>query len=334
MTTKLERLLNLVAALLDTERALSAEEIRHRVEGYGGTADAAFRRSFERDKDELRTMGIPVTVENVPGQDPPVLGYRIRRRDYVGADPDLSPDELAALHLATGLVRLGDADTSSAFWKMGGVPTDDTDPDDARGAPRVAVPGDDNLAPLFSAAAERRTARFRYHDVDREVEPFRVAFTRGHWYVTGYDRVRGGERLYRVDRIHGRVELGPPDAFVVPPDARVEVALRAWELGDGESIEARLRVDADQAVWARHDLGPDAHVATHADGSMEFALHVRNPDAFRSYALTFLDHAVVVSPPALRDDLIAWARSLVGPDGGEEPTVAVAGVVPTRGEEA
>lgn len=312
MTTKLERLLNLVAALLDTERALSAEEIRHRVEGYGGSADAAFRRSFERDKDELRSMGIPITVENVPGQDPPVLGYRIHRRDYVGTDPDLSPDELAALHLATGLVRLGDADTASAFWKMGGVPTDDTD--GAPGAPRVAVPADDNLAPLFSAAAERRTARFRYHDVDREVEPFRVAFTRGHWYVSGFDRVRGGERLYRVDRIQGRVELGPPDAFVVPPDVRVEVPLRAWELGDGEAVEARLLVDADQAGWARHDLGPDAYVATRPDGSMEFALHVRNAGAFRSYALTFLDHAVVLSPPALRDDLVAWVRALADPD--------------------
>ena len=71
---KLERLLNLIAALLETPRALSAEEIHQRVPGYPDDTGPSYRRAFERDKDDLREMGISLRVENVPGNDPPVLG--------------------------------------------------------------------------------------------------------------------------------------------------------------------------------------------------------------------------------------------------------------------
>ncbi|MEK9999630.1 MAG: hypothetical protein VW623_05935, partial [Acidimicrobiaceae bacterium] len=68
---KLERLLNLTAALLHAEIPLTAEELRDRVGGYPDTK-ATFRRAFERDKDDLRSMGMPLRVEPVPGVDPPV----------------------------------------------------------------------------------------------------------------------------------------------------------------------------------------------------------------------------------------------------------------------
>ena len=82
MSQKLERLLNLIAALLETPRALSAEEIRARVPGYPDEAGPTFRRAFERDKDDLREMGVPLRVETVPGTDPPQTGYRIPRDEY------------------------------------------------------------------------------------------------------------------------------------------------------------------------------------------------------------------------------------------------------------
>ena len=69
---KLERLLNLIAALLETPRAMSAEEIHERVPGYPEDSGATFRRAFERDKDDLREMGVPLRVETVPGSDPPL----------------------------------------------------------------------------------------------------------------------------------------------------------------------------------------------------------------------------------------------------------------------
>ncbi|MFQ5557957.1 MAG: WYL domain-containing protein, partial [Acidimicrobiales bacterium] len=85
-------------------------------------------------------------------------------------------------------------------------------------------------------------------------------------------------------------------------------SMRGWELGDAEPIEARLRVDTDQAAWARHAAGTTGE--TMADGSVVLTLQVRNPDAFRSFALSFLEHGEVLDPPELRDDIVAWLRAL------------------------
>src|SRR3954468_8398679 len=98
MADRLERLLNLTAALLDATVPLSIDDVRERVPGYPEEAGETFRRAFERDKESLRHMGIPLRTQDIPGSDPPTTGYRIRRDEYALADPGLAPDELAALN--------------------------------------------------------------------------------------------------------------------------------------------------------------------------------------------------------------------------------------------
>ena len=118
---KLERLLNVTAALLETRRPLTAEDIRKRIPGYPDRDDA-FRRAFERDKDDLREMGIPLEVVPVDGTNPPISGYVIPPDRYYLADPGLDPDELAALQMAAVMIRLGDSDADEldAVRKLGG----------------------------------------------------------------------------------------------------------------------------------------------------------------------------------------------------------------------
>jgi proteasome accessory factor B len=301
---KLERLLNLTAALINTSVPLTADDIRSRVEGYSGS-DATFRRAFERDKDVLREMGIPIAVLTVPGTDPPLTGYRIDSREYAGPVPDLTPDELATLHLAANIVKVEGLPTESAFWKFGGAPRRL-----AEGEPMVAIPTETGLGPLFRAVSERRTAQFAYNGEDRVVEPQRLLFSRGHWYLSGWDRSRDDERIYRVDRIGGSVALGERNGFSARPSTRTDPLVRAWELGDGEPVLARVLVDADQAVWAAHQLGRDAVVETREDQSVVLSLTVRNRDAFRSFVLSFLDHAEVLEPDELRDDIVRWLEAL------------------------
>lgn len=293
---KLERLLNLTAALLDTERPLTANEIRGRVGGYP-EAKPAFRRAFERDKDELRAMGMPIQVAAVPGADPPIDGYVIDRSDYVGEELRFEPDELAALHLATNLVRLDGDDTG--LMKLGG-------PGGLGDADQVGhVPFDAALATLISAAADRKAVAFRYSDTDRVVEPWRLSFSRGHWYLAGWDRVRGDERLFRVDRLQGSVEVAGAAQEAVGTISD-PLDLRGWELGDGVPIEAKVFIDADQASWARHMLGDVEDV----EGGVVATLQVRNVEAFRSFVLSFLDHAEVLAPSHLRDDMVSWLGAL------------------------
>jgi len=298
---KLERLLNLTAALLDTEIPLTADDIRDRVGGYP-EAKASFRRAFERDKDELRAMGMPIQVAGVPGADPPIDGYLIDRSDYAGDELRFEPDELAALHLATNLVRLDGDDTG--LMKLGS--TSDTGPSTTEPADQVGhVPFDDALAVLISAAADRKAVSYRYSDTDRVVEPWRLSFARGHWYLTGWDRVRGDERLFRVDRIQGPVEIaGPAEEAVGTVSDPLD--LRGWELGDGAPTEAKVFIDSDQASWARHMLG----AVTDVDGGVVATLQVRNVEAFRSFVLSFLDHAEVLEPQSLRDDMVGWLGAL------------------------
>ena len=293
---KLERLLNLTAALLHAEIPLTAEELRDRVGGYPDTK-ATFRRAFERDKDDLRSMGMPLRVEPVPGVDPPVDGYRLDRDEYAGAELAFEADELAALHLATSLVQLDGDDT--ALVKLGAAGGDA--PADSVGR----VPFNNTLATMIGAAVDRKALSFTYNDVERIVEPWKLSFTRGHWYLSGFDRLREDQRLYRVDRIKDGVSLSGPARAPVG-DVNEPIDLRGWELGDGPVIKATILVDADQAAYARHMLG---EAVDRPDGSVTATLDVRNIDAFRSFVLSFLEHAEILEPAELRADFVEWLEA-------------------------
>ena len=293
---KLERLLNLTAALLHAEIPLTAEELRDRVGGYPDTK-ATFRRAFERDKDDLRSMGMPLRVEPVPGVDPPVDGYRLDRDEYAGTELAFEADELAALHLATSLVQLDGDDT--ALVKLGAGSGDA--PADSVGR----VPFNNTLATMIGAAVDRNALSFTYNDVERIVEPWKLSFTRGHWYLSGFDRLREDQRLYRVDRIKDGVSLSGPAKAPVG-DVNEPIDLRGWELGDGPVIKATILVDADQAAYARHILG---EVVDRPDGSVTATLDVRNIDAFRSFVLSFLEHAEILEPAELRTDFVEWLEA-------------------------
>lgn len=300
---KLERLLNLTVALLHTPRPLTRDELRSRIPGAYPEDEIAFHRAFERDKDDLRLLGVPLLTEAVPGTDPPLTGYRIPADEYYLPDLDLEADELAALHLAATAVGFGTERGLEGLRKLGadpGGPVDGTD------GIQATLPADPRLEPLFAAVAERRPVRFGYRDQDRRVDPYRLDFQRGHWYLTGFDHARADERLFRVDRITGSVEVGDRDGFEPPSTEVPGLRLSPWELGEGEPQEARVLVDADQAAWAVHQVGEEHVAERRDDGAVVLALSVTNVDAFRSFVLGLLEHAEVLEPAELRQDLVGW----------------------------
>ncbi|MDY7106338.1 MAG: WYL domain-containing protein [Actinomycetota bacterium] len=303
--SKLERLLNLTAALLDTERPLTAEELRVRVPGYP-EAGPSFRRAFERDKDDLRELGIPLRLEPVPGTDPPIDGYRVPRSEYELADPGLEGDELAALGLAAAAVRVDDRAGREALAKLGGNDDELTRP----GPELAAVPTDAALGALFSATVDHHPVRITYRGSDREIDPHRLDFQGGHWYVTGHDHLRDDIRHFRLDRIEGPVQVERDRTFT-RPHAEPGLRLRPWQLGGDEPVTARLLVDADQAGWTVRHLGPDAVTERRDDGSVVVELHVTNRQAFVGFVLGFLSHAVVLEPPELRRAVIDHVEGML-----------------------
>ena len=304
---KLERLLNLTAALLHTAQPLSASELRQRMAGAYSKDLAAFRRMFERDKADLRTIGVPIEVATLYRLDPPVEGYRISARAYAGRDVRFDPDELAALHLATNLVRL-EGGSGAGLARLGGAHGSDSIGAATAGAEVGELPFHDSLAKLVAAAIGGRAVSFPYRATERRVEPWRLSFHRGHWYLVGWDVGPGEERMFRVDRIGGPVtELGPADHPVGEgPDPRT---VKPWEFGAGDPVEVRVLVDADQASWACHRAGVDGE--PRSDGSVVLTLQVRDPAALRSFVLEFLEHAEVLEPDWLRDEVVAWLEALV-----------------------
>ena len=308
---KLERLLNLTAALLHTAQPLSASELRVRMAGAYSDDLAAFRRMFERDKADLRAIGVPIEVTTLYRLDPPVDGYQIRASAYAGRDVRFDPDELAALHLATNLVRL-EGGAGAGLARLGGAASAAGDPGGEDGGPAAVsevgeLPFHDSLGKLVAAAIGRRAVSFRYRGAGRRVEPWRLSFHRGHWYLVGWDAGHSQERLFRVDRIDGPVDDEGPAARPVGegPDPR---KVKPWEFGDGEPVEVRVLVDPDQAGWACHRSGVDGE--RRPDGSVVLTLQVRDTAALRSFVVEFLDHAEVLDPQWLRDEIVAWLEAL------------------------
>jgi proteasome accessory factor B len=297
---KLERLLNLTALLLDASRPLPASEIQEQLEY--PEDKVAFRRAFERDKEELRAMGIPLRVEPVPGTLPEVDGYRIPREEYALRDPGLTTEELAALHLAASAVQVEGLPATEGLLKLGGLVTEGARDLGVHVAP---LPADPNLPRLFGAVAGRHPVRFRYRDEERTVDPYRLEFQRGRWYLTGFDHLREEERNYRLDRIEDEVAVADGPTFD-PPTTNVPGQARGtWELGAEPPVRARVRIDGPAASWAVQHVGPD-HVVEEAGGAVVVELPVTNRAAFRSFVLSFLEHAEILEPPELRDDLVAW----------------------------
>ena len=317
--SRIERLLNLTSALLHTGRPLRAEDIHGTIPGYPEDK-TSFRRQFERDKDALRQLGLPLTTESVDGGvDEAQFGYRIRQDEYFLRDPGLTPDELSALHLAAQKVRYGSDPTTNALWKLGrpvdADPSEEADREVVEAA--AALPSEGPLALLFESIAGRRAISFTYKSERRTVAGRRLAFRNGHWYLTAFDPARNDDRSFRVDRMDPPVELSTEEFAV--PDAAPEAAPRQgnpfdapWELGDNRAVVAEVLLDHPHSTWARGRLGDSAVVRTNDDGGAVFRLQVRNVDAFRSFVLGFLDHAEVLSPPEFREELLVWVQQGLG----------------------
>jgi proteasome accessory factor B len=307
-----ERLVNLVICLLSTRQFLSAERIREAVPGYdaadGDRSDEAFKRMFERDKAELRDLGVPLETGRNSAFDTED-GYRIPRRNYELPAIEFDPAEAAAVGLAARLwqsATLG-APARSALMKLRAAGTDVDAADTPGGVPHVDA-GDPALPPLLEAARTARVARFDYVKSGsgtperRTVEPWGVLSWRRRWYVVGFDRDRGEPRSFRLSRITGPVQLrGAAGAFERPRD--VDLLTYVTAFGPDVTKTARVRVSGTGAGALRR------MASTEADGVLTIP-YADIPYLARQIAAAG-SAATVLEPPelvaAVRDRLAAVA---------------------------
>lgn len=326
---RLERLTNLVLVLLRTNRPLSLREIGATVAGYPIEA-AALRQAFERDKRVLRENGIPLTLERPEAADDQV-GYRILPEHYYLPDLDLTPDEQLALGFALAAVRLEGGGGRDALAKLGSPEVPDLPP--------VAVlPSLPALGPLQEAVRRRSAVAFGYHGRERDVEPYGLCFRAGSWYLVGNDRTAGnaGElRTYRVDRIAGgEVTTGPEGAFVPPEDLYVRELVRyvPWRAHGGEATDVVVDVDAREARPAVDLVGSASVIRRSPTGDVRLQFAVGDEEGFVSWLVGLGDAAVVVSPAALRDRVVARLELLAAGPSARRPAGPDRGAAAGRGD--
>ncbi len=313
MPTKFERLLNLAAVLDSANRPLTAQDIRSRLGTYSDN-DVAFRRTFERDKEDLMAMGIPLQVVDNAGDDGRTPGYVL---DRSVTDPGFTPAELAALQVAAARLALRDddarevADLREGLRKLGGLRQG--------GAPATSaeIHIDHIVSRIFAAITEGRAVDFVHRGTQRHLVPRRLVLRRGNWYVNGFDLDRGEPRTFRVDRIEGEVDLGEQVEGDLDRQA-ASLRLRPWEFGSAEPVAATIMIDAELVPLALTQDPELEVVQQRSDGSVVVELAVRNRAGLWGWLGSFLDRAELLAPAQLRSEWIErLSASLADP--AQEP---------------
>lgn len=310
---KSERIMNLTICLLMTRRFVEREQIRDIVVGYQGLSDAAFERTFERDKDELRALGVPVETGSNSSLFPDEVGYRIRRTDFELPPLEFDAAETAALGLAATVwdeARLAE-DAVRAVAKLRAV---GVEPDTSRTSVLAASMGAQEPAfePLWRAWLTRTRVTFRYRDRDRIVEPWAMTYRIGSWYLLGFDRTRGEERLFKLSRVQNIPALrGRAGAYQVPEgDLGARFAALEPEPGHRQATIAVLPGTA--AALIRH-AQPAPGTAVPA-GFVAYQVPLSDQDDTVGRIAEHGSDVVVLAPAELREAVVAHLRAIAKED--------------------
>lgn len=313
-----ERLLNLVICLMAASVPVSRAQIREQIPGYAQAAsDQAFERMFERDKDELRSMGIPVeTVADASGE---VQGYRIPQETYAMDGVDLTLEERAAVAVAAQVWghAVAGPTAGTAVRKLESTAGDPETwaPADLRGSIQLTT-SDGALMPLMSALRQERVVSFPYRTPSdeqartRTVSPWGLRSASGHWFLVGHDHDRDAVRTFRLSRVAGPVTVTGRHREVPPP--------AQFDIGSAETLD---RDDAGPVATIRVVPGRAASLRRRA---------VDTPDPWAAEVITVragdLDElvglvcgagadAVVLSPPDVVDAVRGALVSLAAAEG-------------------
>jgi len=265
VSRKSERLVNLTIALLATGRWITKSEIYENIEGYSGEPDAK-ERMFERDKEELRNLGIDIEVGTFDPLFEDEVGYRIRPENYRIQISELTPQQLALISSATQSWRgaILDSKASAGLTKLKALGIE-SDVDGIPMNPHQVRNSDTNLAKVIDALALRKTISFDYRasdntDENRALEPYGVGTKNGFWYVAGNDLERRAVRLFRLDRVVSEVkEQGRGASYEIPEDfsmhdqlqsrTRKHVAQLLVRKGKADRLRKHASVQESQDEW-------------------------------------------------------------------------------------
>jgi proteasome accessory factor B len=308
---KSERLLNLVILLLVARNYTTKEQIRELMEPYRASSDEAFDRMFERDKDDLRALGVPLETGYVDKFFEDEVGYRIKRDAFELPAIDFTAEEVAVLGLAARVWRHAGlaAATSDALVKLkaAGLSFDREQLDQVQPTLAAEEPA---FEAMWQATVHRTPVQFDYsrpgqrQASTRRVEPWGVVTAQGRWYVAGLDVDRGEPRMFRLSRVVSEVTpTGPPASFVVPEGTDLRALSQTLAPREPDRAAVVL-ARAGGAIGLRRRATVSATGVTGPDGTAGWdrleVPYVSESD-FAGELLEYADAVVVETPAELRE---------------------------------
>ena len=309
MSRKIERLINLTIALLATQRYLTKSDIFRTVVGYEGSEETK-ERMFERDKDDLRNLGIAIEVGGIDPVFDDEAGYRIRPEGYALDLGEISGTQVALLSLAAEAWRGAalDGAAHSALTKLGSMGIE-SDLDSLPAiSPRLQTP-DGDFHSITTAISKRARVSFTYISPTLErqkriVEPYALATKESHWYIAGNDVEKNQVRTFRLDRIDGEIVINRDGAGY-------EIAVEFDLLASLEQVEksnvAVLHVRKGKAQLLRN-----RSISTIDKGEWdEITVNYAQAQIFIDLVLWHGQDALIIEPKFLRNLIVEKLQEIV-----------------------
>jgi len=306
---KTERLLNLTLALLATKRYLKKSEILSNVLGYEGTQETK-ERMFERDKDDLRSLGIEIEVGDLDifFEDEP--GYRIPQKSYELTVPELTGRELALLSIAANYwndsILAPSAQSGIRKLQSLGVPM--TFDFDFRAQYRFENPTA-LLDDITSAIASKSQVSFSYDSASlklRHLEPYKVLFWNGFWYLIGRDIDRSDIRLFKLSRFVSPLTIvKKKNQFVIPEGFNAQEHLPSENLEIARIAKVEIRKESGLILRNR------GSILSEGEEFDTFQIAYENENAFLREILWFGASVRIVEPIELKLSLIALLQEVI-----------------------
>jgi proteasome accessory factor B len=308
VSRKNERLVNLTIALLATKRYLTKNEIFRNIEGYEGSPEAK-ERMFERDKDDLRKLGIQIEVGGLDPLFDDEAGYRIRPESYALSLRDLTATQVTLLSLAAQAWQdAAFTDLSQqALRKLTSIGLDSDSAQLPILAPRL-IGADENLRTALDALTSLTTIEFDYLNIQgvtqkRQLQIYGVQARQSHWYLIGLDLEKKAIRNFRVDRIQGALSMtGKAQSYVIPETFEIAELETATE-----TPFAILRV----RPGAGYQLRRLATKLETADDWDLLEVPIFDLDFMTSLVLWHGEDVIVSSPVQLRSAVVSALEKLV-----------------------
>ena len=305
MSRKSERLVNLTIALLATKRYLTKSEIFRTVEGYEGSPEA-MERMFERDKDDLRSLGIAIELGSFDPLFEDEAGYRITPSSYKLDLGELDGTDIALLSVAasawTGAAL--ERESTSALIKLASMGLDSDSEALSLLAPRINGTNE-NFTVITDAIIRRSEIEFEYVSSDltkqrRRIAPYSLRGQSGSWYLVGQDIEKNSLRTFRLDRIVSEVSASKKSNTYVIPD---EIP----DQGVDEIREvARIRIRKNRG----HQLRSYATVIESDEEWDEVSLPIVDANWLLRTILWHRDDVVLLEPTSLRKQIVETLMEL------------------------